>query len=108
MNFEVFVTNEAEKDILDIYDFIASNDSFRKADKIFENLKHACNSLSRYPDRGHIPPELERINLLNFREIHYKPFRIIYQILEKQVFIHCVFDGRRDLQEVLEFRLLRS
>jgi toxin ParE1/3/4 len=107
MNFEVFVTNEAEKDILDIYDYIAANESIRKADKIFENLKHACLNLSRYPDRGHIPPELERINLLNFKEIHYKPYRIIYEIIEKQVFIHCIFDGRRDLQEVLEFRLLR-
>jgi toxin ParE1/3/4 len=42
-----------------------------------------------------------------YREIHFKPYRIIYQIVGRKVFIHCVLDGRRALQEVLEHRLLR-
>jgi toxin ParE1/3/4 len=42
-----------------------------------------------------------------FREIHFKPYRIIYQIVESDVYIHAVLDGRRDLQELLEIRLLR-
>ena len=59
------------------------------------------------PERGHIPPELERIGVFGFREIHFKPYRIVYEIERKGVFIHCVLDGRRDLQELLESRLLR-
>ena len=31
----------------------------------------------------------------------------IYQIEGQTVFVHCVLDGRRDLQELLERRLLR-
>jgi len=34
-------------------------------------------------------------------------YRIIYQIAGRKVFIHCVLDGRRAVQEVLERRLLR-
>ncbi len=31
----------------------------------------------------------------------------IYQIVGRKVFIHCVLEGRRAVQEVLERRLLR-
>ena len=37
----------------------------------------------------------------------FKPYRIIYQIVGRKVFIHCVLDGRRNLQDILERRLLR-
>ena len=107
MRFGVFLTNEAEQDIFDIYNYIATNDSITKANNIFDDIKQSCLSLSQYPDRGHIPPELKRINVFNYKEVHYKPYRIIYQILEKQVYIHCVFDGGREIQEVLENRLFR-
>jgi toxin ParE1/3/4 len=52
-------------------------------------------------------PELERIGVCGYREIHFKPYRIIYQIAGQKVFIHCVLDGRRAMQEILERRLLR-
>ena len=48
-----------------------------------------------------------RGNVEGFKEIHYKPFRVIYQISNDVVFIHAVLDGRRDLHELLERRLLR-
>ena len=59
------------------------------------------------PGRGHVPPELERIGVRGYLEIHFKPYRIFYQIAGRKVFVHCVLDGRRALQEVLERRLLR-
>ena len=63
--------------------------------------------VTEFPIRGHLPPELERIGVLDYKEIHYKPYRIIYQIIESTVYVHCVLDGRRDLQQLLEERLLR-
>jgi toxin ParE1/3/4 len=59
------------------------------------------------PDRGHVPPELERIGVLEFREVFYKPYRIIYQIIGNNVYIHCILDGRRDMQDILQQRVLR-
>ena len=107
MKYEGFLTQDAEDDIFAIYDYIFRNDDENKADYIFQKLKETCFSLISFPDRGHTPPELERINVFNYKETHFKPYRIIYQIIENKVYIHCVFDGRRDLQEVLENRLFR-
>jgi toxin ParE1/3/4 len=57
--------------------------------------------------RGHIPPELVSIGVSQFREIRFKPYRIFYSIEQAAVTIQCVLDGRRDMQTVLQERLLR-
>jgi len=107
MKFKVFLISDAEEDIFEIYNYVASHDSQGKAESLFENIQKTCLSLENFPDRGHIPPELERINAASFLEIHFKPYRIICQIRDKEVYIHCVLDGRRELQYLLQHRLLR-
>ncbi len=107
MSFEVFLTQDAEDDIFDIYSYVSENDSQLKADKLFEKLKVTCLKLKDLPSRGHIPPELKRINVVEYLEVHFKPYRIIYQIVDNQVFVHCVLDGRRNLQDLLQERLIR-
>jgi toxin ParE1/3/4 len=103
----VNLIEDAEKDILELYRFIAESDSAEKADYVYKNIRDVCLSPDEFANRGHYPPELERIGLTQYREIHFKPYRIIYQVLDTDVFIHCVLDERRDLQAVLERRLLR-
>ena len=107
MSCPVFIISDAEDDLFEIRHFIARNDSISKADKILAKLEEKCLSLANFPNRGHTPPELERIAVFDYLEVHYKPYRIIYQIIERKVYVHCVLDGRRDLQELLYERLLR-
>lgn len=107
MKYKVFLISDAEEDIFDIYNYVRTHDSPGNAEILFENLQKTCLSLNSFAERGHIPPELERINVIGFLEIHFKPYRIIYQIHDKDVYIHCVLDGRRELQELLQQRLLR-
>ena len=107
MKYEVFLTKDAEDDIFEIFTYILENDNENSANHIFDKIKQTCLSLFSFSNRGHTPPELERINVFNYKEIHFKAYRIIYQVIEHKVYILCVFDGRRDLQEVLENRLFR-
>jgi len=107
MKFSVMLIQEAEDDLFDIYGYILNNDSPAHAEYVLLKLQGACVSLDEMPERGHIPPELERIGITEFKEIHFKPYRIIYEIEKKTVFIHCILDGRRDVQDLLERRLLR-
>ena len=107
MKFSVTLIQESEDDLLDIYGYILNDDSPAHAEYVLLKLQEACISLEEMPERGHIPPELERIGTTEFKEIHFKPYRIIYEIDKKTVFIHCILDGRRDIQDLLERRLLR-
>jgi len=107
MKYKVHIIADAEEDIVEIYNYVSLHDAAEKAKDLLENIARSCLSLKEYPKRGHVPPKLERIGVYNYREIHFKPYRIIYEIYEREVFIHCVLDGRRSLQELLARRLLR-
>jgi toxin ParE1/3/4 len=107
MKFSVLLVEDAEKDLWEIYFYVAQNDSVEKADRLLDNLERAILKLETLPERGHFPPELERIGVREYREIFFKPYRIIYQVIRSEVFVHCVLDGRRDLQDLLQRRVLR-
>ena len=105
--FHVRLSAEAEQDLIDIYRHIANHDSVDDAERVLNQLEAVCSRLSEFPRRGHIPPELERIAVTNFLELTFKPWRIIYEVVHGDVFIHCILDGRRDMLALLERRLLR-
>jgi toxin ParE1/3/4 len=107
MKFTVSLVADAEADLLDIYRYVARNDSLLKADRLLDSIEKTILSLETMPLRGHYPPELERVGVFEFREIFFKPYRIIYQVVKVDVFVHCVLDGRRSLQDLLQERILR-
>jgi len=105
--FSVYILENAEMDIDGLYAYVKRNDSEEKAEQLFLNIEQTTRSLQTLPLRGHYPPELERLGILEYREIFFKPYRIIYEVIGESVFIHCISDGRRDLQDILQSRLLR-
>lgn len=106
-NYNVLFDNFAEDDLYDIYTYVAINDSVERADKLFHALRKSCYKLKTMPLRGHIPPELFEVGIVEFREIYYKPYRIFYSIESNNVLVHCILDGRRDVQTLLQERSLR-
>lgn len=106
--YRVVITLEAEYDMLEIYKYVKKNDSIGRATSLLEKLEETCLSLDKIPLRGHIPPEVEDFGITEFLEIHHKPYRVMYQVGKKTVYIHGVFDGRRDMQKLLQERLLRE
>ena len=107
MKHAIHLIKDAESDLIDIYRYVAQNDSVENADRLLDNLEQTIMELETMPLRGHFPPELERIGVLEFREVFFKPYRIIYQVIKSNVYVHCVLDGRRDLQDLLQQRVLR-
>jgi len=107
MNFQVFIISDAENDIIESYEYVLYNDSRQNADDVYVEIQNACESLSKLPDRGHFPPELKNVGILDYREINRNSYRIIYQITENKVFVHCVLHSKRDIKELLEKRLIR-
>jgi toxin ParE1/3/4 len=107
MKYKVIIDPRAKLDLKEIFIYVALNDSIQSANKLLDALEETCFKLEKYPERGRIPPELRPTGIKNYIEIHYKPYRIIYEIEKDLVYIHCVIDGRRNIQEILSNRLLR-
>ena len=108
MKYHVHVVRDAEEDMLDIWKYVFLSGSPGNAENLLDEFEHAVKSLENMPERGHIPPELKRVNVHGYREIHVKVYRIIYQVIGADVFVHSIFDGRRDIQDLLQERLLRT
>lgn len=105
--YRVRLADEAEQDLIDIYRYVATNDSLEAAVSLLDELETICCKLSSLPERGHVPPELKRVAVAAYREVHFKPYRIVHEVIGKEVFVHCILDGPRDMQSLLERRLLR-
>jgi toxin ParE1/3/4 len=108
MKYRVHVVRDAEEDMLDIWKYVVLSGSPGNAEELLDEFERAITSLENMPERGHIPPELRRVNVHAYREIHVKVYRIIYQITGADIFVHCILDGRRDIQDLLQERLLRT
>ena len=106
MSFTVYLTNGAAHDLEEIYEYIALRDVPGKADYVLTQIEKTFLSLSESPDRGVYPKELSCLGIREFREIFFKPYRIIYSSKGRNVYILLIVDGRRNLQALLQRRIL--
>jgi toxin ParE1/3/4 len=104
--FEVLLTNGAQQDLEAIYDYIAETDSVANANRVLQALTKVASSLSTLPARGSYPKELVSLGIKEYRQMFFKPYRLIYRVMGHQVIVYLIADGRRDMQTVLANRLL--
>lgn len=108
MVFEVLLTNDAARDLEEIYNYIALHDSPQNADYILSRIEKVFSSLSEFPERGVYPDELLALGIREYREIFFKPYRIVYRVMGNIVYVLLIVDGRRDMQSFLQRRLLNA
>lgn len=108
MGFQVYLTDDASRDLEELYDYIESHDAPGKAHYVLDQMEKAFLSLSENPERGVYPKELLAVGLREFRELFFKPYRIIYRSMAENVYVMVIADGRRDMQALLQRRLLQA
>jgi len=112
--FKVIFTDDAVDDLEQLYHYITrhdvdgkADDVDGKADYVLDQLEACVAQLGQNPRRGTFPPELITLGIRDFREIFFKPYRIIYRIISENIYIMLIADGRRDMETLLQRRLLR-
>ena len=106
MRFEVRLTADAVRDLEEIDDSISRNDSPAKSAHVAASIEAAIGTLKRFPERGRHPAELLALGIREYRETFFKPYRIIYYVEGKRVYVTLIADGRRDMKALLERRML--
>ena len=74
---------------------------------MLDELLAVSEHLATLPDRGAHPKELTALGIREYRQAYLKPYRVIYRVVGKQVFIYLIADGRRDMRTLLARRLLQ-
>jgi len=108
MAYEAVLTKDAERDLEDIYRYIAEHDSPANADYVLDRLLEATEGLKTHPDRGSCPKELRSVGMAEYRQLFFKPYRLIYRPHAQRVVVYVIADGHRDMQALLSRRLLGS
>ena len=108
MPFSVQLTDDAERDLEELCDYIERHDTPGRADHVLEQLEKVFDNLSAHPHRGNYPKELLEVGIREYREVFFKPYRVIYRVIENDVYVLLIADGRRDMRTLLERRLLQT
>jgi plasmid stabilization system protein ParE len=104
--YEVIWSNIAEKDLIDIVEYISA-DSPSTALKSFKNIKQKASKLYSFPESGRVVPELRDQGIVQYRELIISPWRVIYRISEKSVYVLSVLDARQNIEDILFRRLTK-
>lgn len=104
--YEVLLTEDAERDLEELFDFIATHDSLAAANHVLDRIWESMAGLSSMPERGSIPRELLALGIREYRQVFFKPYRLIYRVMDGRVLIYLIGDGRRNMQALLTRRLI--
>ncbi len=104
--FEVFMSGPAEQDLIEIARHVAAYASKVAAERLIGGLLDCVSTLERFPSRGSVPAELADMGISDFRQLIFQAYRMVYRVVGDSVFVVMVADGRRDMQQLLERRLL--
>jgi toxin ParE1/3/4 len=104
--YKVVLTEHAARDLEDIAHYITLHDGPERAEHVGREIEKAFSALVTFPNRGNFPQELLAVGERSFREVHFKPYRIVYRVFGRQVTVHIIADGRRDMHALMSKRLL--
>ena len=106
--YQVLLTRGAEEDLESIYDYIAEFDGEANANYVLDQVMEIAESLAHMPERGSFPKELLALGIKEYRQVFFKPYRLIYRVTGDQVVVYLIVDGRRDMQALLSRRLFSA
>lgn len=106
MAYKVFLTKDAERDLEDLHEFVFEHDSPVNAKRLLDKIEATLNKLADFPERGNHPKELAALGITDYREVFFKPYRFVYRVLGRRVYLYLIVDGRRDMRALLQRRLL--
>lgn len=105
--YEVGWSRSAETDLEVIVDYVAA-DNPGAARRILREIDRKAATLAALPERGRVVPELKSFGIATYRELIHSPWRIMYRIEAGQVYVLTVLDARRNVEDVLLERLIRT
>jgi toxin ParE1/3/4 len=95
----------ARRDLTSILGYLADRNP-DAAVSALDRLERRAGALERSPDRGRVVPELERLQMREYRELIIPPYRLVYRIAGRRVLVLGVLDSRRNLEDLLLDRLV--
>ncbi len=108
MKYRIVWTEVALRDLEAILDFVSQRDGVDHSERLLDRLMPSIEGLCSAPNRCRVVPELSAQGLAGYRELLEGSYRVPFRVSGRRVILLGVLDGRRDLEELLIERALRS
>lgn len=105
--YSVHMTKIAERDMAETARYLIGRSEFHAAKDFIDEIERAVGSLEKYPFRAPVPHELQEYPDTSIREMPVFGHRLIYRILDRDVFVLFVAHGKRSIEDELIKRALR-
>ena len=94
MTFNIIFSNISIIDLESIIEYFYKLNK-ETARKHYKNINEKIKSLKNFPEIGRLVPEFQDDFYNKYREIIYEVYRIIYKIIQNEIIIVRIIDGRR-------------
>lgn len=101
-------TDAARDDLLEIRAYLKRAQSPAFVRKVTEDIRDEVGALRDWPSKGIYVPELEELQLDQYRELLAGQHRIVFERASEAFYVHIVCHTSRDLGALLRRRLLAA
>jgi toxin ParE1/3/4 len=95
----------ARRDLVSIVDYLVERNP-GAAVSALDRIERKAAVLERSPARGRVIPELQRLQVREYRELIVPPYRLVYRVAGRRVLVLAVLDSGRNLEDLLLDRLV--
>jgi toxin ParE1/3/4 len=106
--YSVQLIDDAARDLDELYAQRIVQGSSRQAERLLDGVEDALRGLYETPGRGVTPPELLALGTVDYQEVRFDSYRVVYRVAGTDVFVLLISDGRRDLETLLQRRLFEA
>ena len=78
------------------------------AASVYERIRARAEPLVDFPNSGRVVPQLADIGIDDVRQITEKPWIIYYRVVDTEIWILSVIDGRRNLEEIIYAKVIEG
>ena len=104
--YRVYWTNSAIQDLAEIARYVGRERPI-VAKSLIDKIELKSKALTTSPERCRVVAEIAEHGLSNFRELLVNPYRLIFRLAGRKIYVIAVLDGRRNIEDLLFQRLLR-
>ena len=106
-SYSVHMTRMADRDLRETIKYLVGKSEFQAAKDFLDAIESAVTSLEKYPFRNSVPDELKEYPDTSVRETLVFSHRVIYRVMDQDVFVLFIPHGRRSIEDELVKRALR-
>jgi toxin ParE1/3/4 len=104
----VSLIDDAARDLDEIYAHAHLQGQSGQADLLLDRIAEAIRRAAESPQSCPPPKELLNLGARDYRDATVDRYRLIFTVIDDAAFVVLITDGRRDLQSLLERRLLEA